>query len=206
MFDLETAIAQWRQQMLSAGIKTPVPLEELEGHLREEIERQIQSGASEQEAFQRTVLQIGQAKDLKAEFAKDRNLLSFLGVDKFTKIVRIVGTLWLAYSCWGFVMTAIFRLTYPHAATFHLMGLLLWATYGAGIFGSILAIRGTRLGRWIVGISAGVLALFTFFILFRLIPTLHPRSGWVCALAAFYAITASLMFLPSYPNIKPARE
>ena len=40
MFDLEQSIADWRRQMLAAGIKTPVPLEELESHLREEIERQ----------------------------------------------------------------------------------------------------------------------------------------------------------------------
>ena len=37
MFGLEQAIADWRQQMLAAGIKTPVPLEELEIHLREDI-------------------------------------------------------------------------------------------------------------------------------------------------------------------------
>ena len=30
MFDLEQAIAGWRRQMQAAGIKTPVPLEELE--------------------------------------------------------------------------------------------------------------------------------------------------------------------------------
>jgi len=37
MFDLEQAIIAWRQQMLAAGIKSPVPLEELENHLRDEI-------------------------------------------------------------------------------------------------------------------------------------------------------------------------
>jgi hypothetical protein len=39
MFELEQAITGWRRQMLAAGIKTPVPLEELEIHLRDEIER-----------------------------------------------------------------------------------------------------------------------------------------------------------------------
>ena len=51
MFDLEQAIAEWREQMFAAGIKSPVPLEELEIHLREEIERQMKSGLSEQNAF-----------------------------------------------------------------------------------------------------------------------------------------------------------
>ena len=43
MFDLEQSIADLRRQMLAAGIKTPVPLEELEIHLREEIEQQSKS-------------------------------------------------------------------------------------------------------------------------------------------------------------------
>jgi hypothetical protein len=44
MFNLDQAIADWRRQMLAAGIKTPVPLEELEIHLREDVEQQMQSG------------------------------------------------------------------------------------------------------------------------------------------------------------------
>ena len=58
MFDLEPAIADWRKQMLAAGIKTPVPLEELESHLREDVEQQMRSGFSEQEAFGSAVKKI----------------------------------------------------------------------------------------------------------------------------------------------------
>jgi|SRR5437867_1623996 len=32
---LEKAIAEWRRQMLAAGVKTPVPLDELGSHLRD---------------------------------------------------------------------------------------------------------------------------------------------------------------------------
>jgi len=70
MFDLDTAIMEWRQQMLDAGIKTPVPLEEIEGHLREDIEQQIQSGANAQQAFEDAIQRIGQAGVLKSEFTK----------------------------------------------------------------------------------------------------------------------------------------
>ena len=70
MFELEKQISDWRQQMLAAGIKTPVPLEELEIHLREEIERQVQSGANEQQAFETAPASIGQTKLLKMEFEK----------------------------------------------------------------------------------------------------------------------------------------
>jgi hypothetical protein len=70
MFNLDQAVSEWRRQMLAAGIKTPVPLEELEIHLREEIERQIRSGVDEQKAFEISVRQIGQPKMLKSEFKK----------------------------------------------------------------------------------------------------------------------------------------
>ena len=56
--------------MLSAGIKTPVPLEELEIHLREDIAQQMQSGLSAQPAFGIAVKTIGQAPELKREFKK----------------------------------------------------------------------------------------------------------------------------------------
>jgi hypothetical protein len=70
MFDLEQSIANWRQQMLAAGIKTPVLLEELESHLREEIEKLIKSGQGPQSAFEMAVKTIGQGAELKKEFKK----------------------------------------------------------------------------------------------------------------------------------------
>ncbi len=70
MFELEQAIADWRQQMLAAGIKTPVPLAELESHLREEVDQQMQAGFSAQAAFETPVQRIGQANALKDEFEK----------------------------------------------------------------------------------------------------------------------------------------
>ncbi|HXR46076.1 MAG TPA: permease prefix domain 1-containing protein [Candidatus Limnocylindrales bacterium] len=86
MFDLEKAIADWRQQMLTAGIKTPVPLEELENHLREEIERQVKSGLTEQPALEISVRRIGQPEMLHREFKKSertfmkRTLIILAGV------------------------------------------------------------------------------------------------------------------------------
>ena len=70
MPDLEKSIAKWRKQMLAAGIKSPVPMEELEVHLREEIERQMKSGLAEQKAFEISAQQIGQPKLLDSEFKK----------------------------------------------------------------------------------------------------------------------------------------
>jgi hypothetical protein len=86
MFDLEQSISEWRKQMLAAGIKFPVPLEELENHLREEMERQMQSGLNEQKGFEISVQKIGQPKVLKNEFKKSertfmkRTLIILFGI------------------------------------------------------------------------------------------------------------------------------
>ncbi len=70
MFNLNEEIAEWRRQMLAAGIKTPVPLNELESHLRDDVEQQMRSGSSAQHAFEAAVQGIGQAAVLECEFDK----------------------------------------------------------------------------------------------------------------------------------------
>jgi uncharacterized membrane protein len=70
MFNLEQAILEWRQRMLAVGIKTPVPLEELEIHLREEIQQQMQLGLDAHKAFEISIQRIGEPKSLKGEFIK----------------------------------------------------------------------------------------------------------------------------------------
>jgi hypothetical protein len=73
MFNLDQAIAEWRRQMAAGGIKSARVLDELESHLRDEIEGQIYSGASEQNAYRAAVAGIGRAGALKTEFAKLEN-------------------------------------------------------------------------------------------------------------------------------------
>jgi len=70
MFDREQAIADWRKQMLSAGVKTPVPLEELESHLRDEIEQQMESGLNHRDAFTSAIQKLGPAHTVQIEFMK----------------------------------------------------------------------------------------------------------------------------------------
>jgi len=70
MFNLEQSISEWRGQMLSAGVKNPDIVDELESHLREDWARRVQSGESEEQAFEGAVQGVGQASVLKHEFAK----------------------------------------------------------------------------------------------------------------------------------------
>ena len=69
MFNLEQSISEWRRQMQSVG-RNPDTLDELESHLREDLERRMQSGESEEQAFEAAVQGVGQASLLKREFAK----------------------------------------------------------------------------------------------------------------------------------------
>ena len=70
MFNLEQSISEWRGQMLSAGVKNPDIVDELESHLREDWARRVESGESEERAFEGAVQGVGQASLLKDEFAK----------------------------------------------------------------------------------------------------------------------------------------
>lgn len=70
MFNLEQTITNWRQQMRAAGIRSPQVLEELEGHLREEIEQQIKSGLDARTALERAAQEIGGPNRIQNEFQK----------------------------------------------------------------------------------------------------------------------------------------
>jgi hypothetical protein len=102
MFKLEQSIAEWRRHMRATGIQSPEPLEELESHLREEVRLQVQSGTTEQTAFETAVARVGAANVLKAEFTKAAGFSGWLGSQK----CHLLGALWLAFCAASF-----FRLT-----------------------------------------------------------------------------------------------
>ena len=96
MFDLEKAIADWRRQMLAAGIKTPVPLEELEIHLREAIERQVKTGLNANQAFAVATRQMGRADLLNKEFKKEAKEA------RNWKLIHVIGAGYLCLLTSGF--------------------------------------------------------------------------------------------------------
>jgi hypothetical protein len=114
MLDLEQAIADWRRQMLAAGIKTPVPLEELEIHLRDEIEEQIKSGLDGQEAFSSAVQKIGEAQMIQNEFEKQAPKPRNGAFDCASQFVNF-----------GMIFAVGISLRYDHDAVFRGFGLLL---------------------------------------------------------------------------------
>jgi len=70
MFNLDQAIAQWRRQMISAGVKKSECLDELESHLREEFERSAHTKVTPEDAFERAVNRLGDSTALAIEFQK----------------------------------------------------------------------------------------------------------------------------------------
>lgn len=126
MFNLEQSITNWRQQMLAAGIKAPAPLEELEIHLREDVENQIQSGLSAQQAFETTVQQIGRAEVVKREFVKisgpiherlKQIVFSLAGAPNYQPVNNMNTNTPNIEPCWA---------TYAKAGTFLFPALIMW--------------------------------------------------------------------------------
>jgi len=70
MFNLEQSISDWRKQLLAAGVKNPLPLEELESHLRADINHLVASGQPEAAAFQIAIARVGSPGTVGAEFKK----------------------------------------------------------------------------------------------------------------------------------------
>jgi hypothetical protein len=182
MPDLEEGIAEWRRQMLAAGIKTPVPLDELEGHLRDEVEQQMKSGLSAQLAFETAIQRLGQASALKIEFKK-------VGVTERTQMKRIVvilasllgmvfglGAVLPQFGQWS-------RTGVMPSLTFFLFGVALVIVGGSAAFYGIRTYREAR-GRKLIGV--GIIATGGFYALPFIVAFFQSQEtnlmGWIfCA-------------------------
>jgi len=179
MFNLEQSIADWRRQMLAAGIKMPVPLEELESHLREDIAQQMQSGLSAQQAFGIAMKKIGRALELKREFKKVSAPM------EMQKIIKLAGVICVAVAIFcPLFMFLPFLLAHELNLMTKMLGLAVYATIIATIVLSweynhkLLPAIHNQLLRRAVGIVcyAGCL-LWIRFVLFHLpAGVLHSRS------------------------------
>ena len=153
MPDLEERIAEWRRQMLAGGIQAPLPLNELESHLRDEVEQQMKSGLSAQQAFETAIQRLGQASALKMEFKK-------VGATERKQMKRSVAIL---ASLFGMVFGLSMvlpqlgqwsRTGIMHSLTFLLLGVALVIAGGSAAFCGIRTHREAR-GRKAVSPNRG---------------------------------------------------
>jgi hypothetical protein len=70
MHNLEKSITEWRKTMMAAPGVSHETLDELENHLRENVEQLVRSGMTEPEAFAHAVAQLGGARTIGSEFRK----------------------------------------------------------------------------------------------------------------------------------------
>jgi hypothetical protein len=99
MFELERAISQWRREMRCRGIKGAETLDELESHLRDDLEEQARSGMPIQQAFDVARAHFGTTGSLETEFEKIRTaelfrrwsnaLLALIGIPNYRLITNM---------------------------------------------------------------------------------------------------------------------
>jgi hypothetical protein len=70
MFDLDERIRSWRQTLPPALANRPEVAEELESHLRDEVDRLARAGRTPEQAWEAAVAQLGEPATLAAEFDK----------------------------------------------------------------------------------------------------------------------------------------
>ena len=145
MANIEQLISGWRTR-LSARITNPSTLDELECHLREEMEKQKLAGLDEIAAFDAAAQSIGQPDALQLEFRKSGE--SALTAD------RIFGLLWFIYCAGSFYeltnalcnvsLPANHQIYYPdlHSNALLFAALALEVIYLRGLFASILLFDG----------------------------------------------------------------
>jgi hypothetical protein len=176
MFNLDLAIAEWRRGMMSAGIKTPVPLDELEIHLREDVEQQRRTGADMEEAFRLAAERIGKAENVREEFGKIEDAKRARNRKLLRRWSVIAGT--------GFVFT-IMSITWYFGARSGKMEIT-WVEVllALGAMAAIIAFD------W-VGRSVS-----------KYLPVIH--DGWILAIALGALFFGALLFRIFVPEISSA--
>ena len=125
MRELDIKISEWRARMTAGGVKNADVLDELEAHLRDEIQRRLVVGDSEPQAFEYAAARIGNPQLLRKEFNKIGGVASLLvtiGVTLWAGLILMLGlfmTGTISAGRWGFLLYAhILTLTAGYWAAF----------------------------------------------------------------------------------------
>lgn len=181
MPELEQLIAEWRASMNASSHASRETLDELENHLREEVEKLLRSGLSETEAFQRAVAKLGSPATLAGEFEKLRGA-SWLPV-KLVAGIGIAGALVLfimiipslAGQQWSWLLGAhVFTITLGYSATLLLgtLGICFVAQRSVSSFSSLRADALSRASLAFAWTAAGLTAAGV------LLGMLWTRGAW----------------------------
>lgn len=194
MFDLEKAVAEWRRRMIANGLRDGATLDELESHLRLDMEQQMQSGVNLSQTFEAAVARIGRADVLKREFAKTKG---FRG-----GINRILAVLWFAGCLLSFNTVCRQPLSYAAGTPSNMLYGSAVFIYAAGVLGSVFLFRGAKWGRSIVRMLALLMAIACVAQLLDF----RRSAGWLlwCGIVAIFSVV-SIWLLHARDDGRPKR-
>ncbi len=129
MFDLEQAIGEWRREMRACGINDHEILDELESHLRDDVEQETCSGCDLKASFEVVVTRMGQRSALQSEFQKVCTTTALSRLRRALRVLAGVPDYQLANNmntyCENTNVEARWA-TYAKAAVFLAPSLILW--------------------------------------------------------------------------------
>ena len=188
MFQLERAISDWRKKLAAQGIASRPILDELESHLREDVETQIRSGANIEEAFRAAVQRIGEGPILKTEFAK----LRAKGQSRLPRIFRIAcfvsGPFMLVTSAWalldfeGATAAKFFSLSFISCLACYVVSLPFWYRFLPNPYRRGICIT--------LKITSLVMSSIPVFALLDALGVLHLPGGTVAAMLVWSLLAA----------------
>ncbi len=163
--------------MSAAGIKTPVPLEELENHLRDEIERQVHLGATQEQAFDAAIARIGKAEKLHEEFGKVEDVVK-MRRQRLLLRCSTLGGIAFVYATLGF-------------------------TWYLGVHSGRLEISGWEVALAFGSMAPMLLLIRVGRLVAKSLPVIH--EGWVISLQLTLMFLAAVLFRVFFPVISPAQ-
>lgn len=206
MFNLEHAISGWRRRAQREGLP-PGVIEELETHLRDEIEQQMNAGADAQVAFATAAQLLGDTAELRQEFTKTNPLV---GVDgsrgqRWARNISLFGAFAIvAINTWTlleFELSAFERVVGAYAvavtALFVVCAPFLQTWLPRAAFAGL---------AWVIKVSATIAALIPVFLLLSLMKVIPFESGpfvtlliWLFLAGVFFSVLA--IDFGSNPNL-----
>jgi hypothetical protein len=138
MSNLVPLIANWRRQMTDGGLCDPEVLRELESHLRDDLEEQMNSGMDAWQAFESAVNHVGPAIELNLEFRKAK-LNQPMKPETLVLLRKILSAIAIAAIAVGLILPVLAKLRHDEAlARFDIAMLLLGTVLmtGSAMFGA----------------------------------------------------------------------
>lgn len=152
MFDLEKAIRDWRGALERAARLDSDSLDELESHLRDDVDARRRQGVAAELAFKAAVKSLGSVRDLRKEFRRGESIAS--AIRSLSKLcLCVVAVMALRIAC-----RAELTLPWRAAAIFNAIALLAPILGHNLIVRSIPVIGGKTLRNWL-GLMFGIVAM-----------------------------------------------